>query len=418
MKKVLKYFSIAIFVLYFLLLFFYGLVIKATYNTGLIGYIKYIPEILLIIYLCFVLFLFKCNVKPLDLFLLFLLFFIFIFSIFDDAFSFSTFSIACRDILIPIVSLVWLKTIIFPKNYTICLKRCLLIISTIFLIVSIPFGYLQRINGWEYTSTFYTGFTFYGKDPLTGSILVNISSGYVRALGLVGSSAKYGFYSIFSYFFLNCFVKKAKKIVFAFSTLFAFLNIYFSTNKTALVLLIIFTIFFIYKIFLNGLFNHKVEMAAVMFVILVVGAYILYNLDYFYSVSQRFDVWRDGIQTSLSINNYNVIIGFHLYSYFQNGELIAIFDNAFLFGVFSLGFLFFTLLLFYLFKSLDLKQDLMVLLLLMFFIGSLTTNIFSGRVFFNTFCILGGLFSCNNCLEEKSSYKHRVFSKESQAIYF
>lgn len=401
MKK--GFLSIVLFYLYLFIIFFYGVVVILTYSTSLINIIKYVPETILILFLLCVFYNFKSKFTVFDLFLLGFLLIIFILSFFDN-YNYSSSSIftAIRDLLIPIVSLVLLKTISFPEKSLNLFKKSLVIVSLLFLLVSLPFGLLQRINGWEYTSSFYTGFSFYGKDPKTGTLLINLSSGHVRALGLVGNSAKYGFYSFLSFVLVNCFIKKNNRIVFLISSVTAFFNIFFSTNKTSLVLLVVAVIWFFLKLFPKRLFDKRMRIALIVLVFAFISGYIFFNLDTFYSVAERFEVWKNDINNSLAINNYNILIGLHLYSYFERGASISVFDNSFLFTIFSLGLVFAFLLFAYLFTNLDFKNESVFLLFIALVFAGLSTNIFSGRVFFNVFCVICGIMSGNEVLKQNN----------------
>ena len=374
-----------LFVLYFLVLFFYGLLIKFLYGTFLFNYIKFLPEIIIVLFLitCFFIAKGKKGFTLLDASLMVVIVTISIASIFS-ATSFKYVAVYIRDFFIPILTLVLLKNLKIDNRMIRFYYKALANIGILFLVASIYFGYKQWSSSYEYTSNWYLNKVIYGYDEYS-SIKISEASGRLRALGLVGNSAKYGFYSIFSFIFITLYYKRFHHYFFSF--IFALANIWFSTNKTALVALLVIALAELILFYYKG--KHRLIIFVFSFVLacIVAGMYIPLHMDKLRSVGERFELWSDYDYISLE----NLIVGIDLYTHFglENGWM-AVVDNAYLFGFAAFGVVSFIFFLFYCLK-LSTKTKYLIVLSIMFVLLGLTTNIFSGRSFFTIYCLLAGI---------------------------
>ena len=385
-----------LFVLYFIVLLFYGLFIKFLYGTQFLKYIKLLPEIILVLFLitCFFIAKEKRGFQLIDISLLVVVVTICAISIFMNS-SFSSIAVFIRDFFIPILSLILLRSLRLDKRMIKFYYKSLAYLSIIFLLSSLYFGYMQYTSSYEYTANWYTNKVFYGFDEVS-SIKVSTADGRVRALGLVGSSAKYGFYSVFAFVFITLYYKRISYFIVSFPL--ALLNIWFSTNKSSLVCLFALGLLEILLIFYRG--KHKLILGAFMLTFTVFGAigYFVLNTDKFFSIQERFYLW--GSYDYIGFEN--AILGLDVFSYFGNENgWMSVIDNTYLFGFTSFGVVVFAFFIYYIAKQ-SLKTSYLLFISVMFLLLGMTTNLFSGRCFFTIYCVIAGIES------SKISYNHRI----------
>lgn len=370
-----------LFFIYLVLLFYYGLAIKFLYNTVLIQYLKFIPEIVLTAFLILLLLQSgRLLLTRFDLILLLLIALIYVLSSLAIP-NMSSVILSVRDFLFPIISLIVIKNSSMHEEDIYHYYKIFVIVAGTFLLASVYFGYLQHINTFEYMSKFYIGKVVYGKDAVS-SITIKTVNGGVRALGLVGDSTKYGFYSLLSMIVLSCWFKTRKAAIVSF--VLATINIYFSTNKTALVLAFVLFLFIYSKLF-SGL-PKNIAISVILIGLLVLAYSIVKNPQDFFSVYDRLENWRKGDY----ITAKNIIIGTQFFQYF-NGGWMSIMDNTYLFGVCSVGIVGYAVLFAYFFKNSFNISTITQSLLIVFIIAGLSTNLFSARTFIGLFCILCGI---------------------------
>ncbi len=392
-----------LFVVYFIILFFYGLFIKFLYGTAALKYIKILPEIILVLFLitCYFIAKEKRGFQRIDISLLVVVISICAISIFNNS-TFSSIAVFIRDFFIPFCCLILLRSLKFDKGMLHFYYKALAWISIIFLLSSIYFGYMQYSHTYEYTAKWYTKKIFYGYDELS-SLNLTTSNGRVRAMGLVGNSAKYGFYSVFAFIFISLYYKKISYYLFGFA--FALLNIWFSTNKSSLVCIFILAMLEFLLIFYKG--KHRVILAVTMLVIagLAAGGYLMLNIDKFFSIRERFELWTKYDYITFE----NIIVGTNIFSYFgsENGWMSVI-DNTYLFGFSSFGVVAFSFFIVYVAK-LSTKTKYLTIISIMFLVIGLTTNLFSGRCFFPIYCVIAGLETSKISFVNKKNY-YELFS--------
>lgn len=383
------------FVLYFLVLIFYGLLIKFLYGTQYLKYLKLLPEIILALFLitCYSIAKEKRGFQLIDSCLLVVVSTICAISIFRDS-SFSSVAVFIRDFLIPICCLILLRGLKFDKRMLHFYYHALAIISIIFILSNLYFGYMQYSNSYEYTAQWYTKKVFYGYDEMS-SLSLTSTNGRVRAMGLVGNSAKYGFYSVFAFVFISLYYKRLSYFVLSFG--FSLLNVLFSTNKSSLVCILLLAMVEILFIYYKG--NHRMVFGIFMFVFagIAAGVYLSFNMDKLSSIGDRFELWSKYDY----INMENIIIGTNIFSYFgsENGWMSVI-DSVYLFGCSSFGVVVFIFFIVYIAKQSN-KTRYLQIISIMFFVLGLTTNLFSGRCFFNIYCIIAGIEA------SKISFRHK-----------
>ncbi len=376
MKKI----SSILYSLYLIIVFFYGIFIKLLYNTSFFMVLKYMPEIILLLFVSSLCVRYKIKIKKVDFIMLCFVTSIYIVGMISS-FELYSFMIACRDFLIPILSLVIMRNMNIHEEEINEYYSIILFICSIFLVLSTVIGFIEYIEGWQFTSKFYTGHVFYGADERS-SLVIKTAAHHVRAFGVVGDSAKYGFYVLISFCILNCKNTSLRKIIAVF--IICFINTIFTTNKTSMVILLILLVYFlIVKMRIKNIF-------ALVGIIAFAGALIIFNSpEKFQSIAERLYMWKSGKLFSIR----NMAIGFDLYHYFGHPELwFNILDNTYLFGMAAFGMVSYILILIYLIRISFNKTMLSNSLLLIFLIGGITTNLFSARSFFPVFCFICGLF--------------------------
>ena len=378
----------ALICIYFLVLFYYGLFIKIFINLNIISYLKYIPEILICTVCLLTIPNFKYKRKSFwDLIIILCFFVISIISLnkLTNALALMLF---IRDVMIPILVFFIIKNSYFKNTYYTKLKHFFVVFMYTFLIVSAPFGLLEHIKGWEWTSFFFTGKVFYGVDNIS-SISIKTANGIFRAIGLVGDTAKYGIYSVIAFLMIYLLSDKNNvKIIFPY--LMAVINSYLSTNKTSLITLLIILIFF-----LISKVKIKEKKAIAFLVLFLICLTFILNINIFPSMIERFQYWQSYIKINLS----NILISTNVYNFFASNDFNSVMDNSYFFGMQAFGTVFYICFLFYIYKTT--KQ--MPLFFYCFLIIGLTTNVFSGRSFFGIFLLITGLFA--NQIHHKEQIK-------------
>lgn len=392
-----------LFVLYFLVLFFYGLLIKFLYGTFLFSYLKFVPEIIVVLFLitCFFISKERRGYQLIDVAMLVVVLTSCAISIFNNS-TFSSVAVFIRDFLIPILCLILLKSLRLDRRLIRFYYKALAYISIIFLLSSLYFGYMQWSSSYEYTSNWYLNKVVYGYDG-ESPIKISTAQGIVRALGLVGNSAKYGFYSVFSFAFITLYFKRFHHFFFSF--IFALANIWFSTNKTAIVSIFVVALAELILFYYKG--KHRLMIFVFSFVSIgiIAFAYMALHMEKFSSIQDRFDLW--GSYDYIGFRN--AIIGTDIFSYFglENGWMSVI-DNTVLFGFSSFGVVAFTFFIVYILKY-STRTKYLIVLSILFILFGLTTNIFSGRCFFSIYCLLAGIETSKFSFIHKQEYKYELF---------
>lgn len=383
-----------LFILYFVLIFWYGLFIKILWGTTFYSFLKFTPELILSLFLIVSLLRYVKFISfKREWFLLLGLFNIILFTSLIGFYDNNAYMMFLRDFLLPFASLIILQLIKFDKKDIKFYLKTLAILSVLFLVSNIYFGYMQYTRDYSYTSMWYSGQVYYVK--MDGfPVKVSHANGHVRAVGLVGDNCKYGFYSIFAFIFSAIYFKRKTALLYILSLL----NIYFSTSKTALGCSVVVLLCMICLLYVPKYKRKIVLLNIILFSIVFIGCYILFNLEKFGSIEDRLSLWPQYFK----IDETNLFVNFNMSSYFDsNNGFFSILDNSYLFGTSAYGLVTYLLIFSYLtIKCLKSKNYYLILLLICYIICSFTVNVFSGRSFFGIFVIAIGM------LPDLSKAKH------------
>ena len=223
---------------YFFVLFFYGVIIKFTFPNSILFKLKtYVPEVLLAC-VCF-----KCICKPIKVwkssfYMISVITTILLFNVLTS-FSMSSALMTFRDVFIPLITGFFLYSVEVSENEKRWFFNRLSLICMVALVCGLFLGIIQYINGWQWTSAWYTGYSFWGEDKRS-SLYIMGNGLHVRVPSIAGHSVKFGMYSFFQYLVVafddvndNGSKTKIKNIMFAIIML---INVYISNNKTTIVI--------------------------------------------------------------------------------------------------------------------------------------------------------------------------------------
>lgn len=394
-----------LFILYFILLFWYGLFVKFLFGTAFYSYLKFLPEVLLLLFIISLFFIFKIKGldKP-DLIISFLLVLFLVISLLQYN-GINNVAFLFRDFLLPIFSLIILRCINIDRDMKHFYIKTLAILSILFLISNLYFGYKQHYSDYTYLSSFYSGQVYYGT--LDGfPVSIKISNGLIRGCGLVGDYTKYGIYSVLSFLFISMYFKK--KPIYFLTFILAIFNVVFSTSKTALMCLLILFVSLYCLEYANKHRKKQLFISALFAGILIGFVYLFVNFDKLNSLQERFKLWGEYLNYDFN----NLIIGVNSLNYFGEGNgFYSVMDNTFLFGTSSIGLLLFIVIFgYFIYLTKNNKNYLSLLLTICFVIMGMTINLFSGRCFFGIYCLILGLLSNNSTklYQPKKSFNYMV----------
>jgi len=262
------------------------------------------------------------------------------------------------------------------------------------LVCGLLLGIIQYINGWQWTSAWYTGYSFWGEDKRS-SLYIMGNGLHVRVPSIAGHSVKFGMYSFFQYLVVafddvndNGSKTKIKNIMFAIIML---INVYISNNKTTIVIaLFLATIWGVKK------FNKYSKIIVVSFVVLC-GMYIYFAVlpssDFMISFYDRFTKWAILKEPQLL---KNIIFPVSTYNFAGNSAteipVLNYWDNTYFYFAFSFGAIGFVSVINWL-KSLyqyanERKYGFAYYLTIFTAIAAATTSIVLGRCFFSIYVIM------------------------------
>lgn len=378
--------------LYIFIIYFYGLITKFTINNKFLFSIKTIlPEFLLMTIICIsILIILKKGTYKIKNKYLFLLIcyigLIFIMNLFTYP-SINSVSFVIRDLLIPIVTLFCLNQIDFKKEELNKLINNLIKIFILFTITGFILAVVQKNMEWEWTSQFYTGYSFYGLDPYS-KIKIWHTHGSLRVPSLTGNSVTFGVYNLVAFLFI---LKSDIKYRFKYLLLIInILNILMATNKTAFIGLILILIIDILK-----RLNKYLKINFIIFNIIVfaITLSIIINLEpnFLFSLKERFNYW---ILSFSYFPLYSILIPLNLFKITASADgFIAFMDNSYLYFFYSTGIIGVFIILKTIYKMYvkNAKHNYEVIInymVIVFFISSMLVNVTQGRAYFVNFCIL------------------------------
>ncbi len=203
MKKIKR--GILSFCLFYIIyVFLYGVVIKFTMPNEILFSVKtYIPETILGI-ICVM-----CNgskIQTNSALLIIWSLLVFIINVINYGTGESMFYLL-RDIYIPMLTFCFIKNVSFAEDDVEKFQQRLIVFSKAYLVVGLALCIMEQIKGWEWTSAFYTGYSFYGQDPVS-KVKIAHNLGLLRASSLTGNFATFGFYCLICYAVITSFSTK------------------------------------------------------------------------------------------------------------------------------------------------------------------------------------------------------------------
>lgn len=385
-------------VFYFFLLFFYGGIIKFTFHNTLLFSLKtYLPELTLAL-VCVGLLLRKRSWNKTGLCLLLYINLIFSINIITS-FSVNSFLMTFRDVYVPIFTSTLLCCVrISDEAHDLFYKKMIKLCS-ISLVCGALIGVLQYNKGWQWTSAWYTGYSFWGEDSASSMYIMN-SGGHVRVPSIVGHNVKFAMAS----FFQACTIlfmykdknKFRKDIIQIITVLVAMLNIYISNNKTTL--LICFVLLGIWFIKKFPVYARIIIAAMIVFI----GAYVTVKLrnstDFFVSFYDRFSKWSVLIDPTILVN---IFLPISLYDFAGNSNttisVLNYWDNTYLYFAFGFGIFGVCVLIKWIARAYIVikdscleknRYDYIFFLTMFTAMAAFTTSIVLGRCFFNIYLIV------------------------------
>lgn len=392
-----------ILILYFIFIFFYGIIIKITFPYHLLFKLKtIIPEFLLFIVslLCL---LKKKKISKISIFVMTYFLAVLILNVFTS-YSSDSFMMTFRDVFIPIITGFLLSSISMNKASYYDFFRKIAFVSIFALSVGFVLGAFQYTKGWEWTSAWYTGYPFWGNDTAS-SMYIMTSGTHVRVPSIVGHNVKFAMASFFQMLcvisFSNIKIKdnKNKKLIFRVLQLacvcFGVTNIFISNNKTTFVICIILSIMWVVK------HSNRFSKIIIIVIFLVSGAYVYFELknssDFLLSFFDRFSKWSILFEQDILSN---LIFPISTFNFAGNSNttvaVLNYWDNTYLYFAFAFGIVGLYLLIRWLYIlshkaqlvcNSSSKIDFIYYLTFFTIISSVTTSIVLGRCFFNIYIL-------------------------------
>lgn len=336
MRKTEKY-ALNLYLAYFVYVFIYGIVVKLTFANSTLFVIKtYVPETILV--LIAMLAVLKNGIKIKKSAFLLLTYSVVVFLINICLHGLTEQAVYCiRDIYIPMAFFCF-TTMIAVSNegmqtFFVRLTR----FFKIYLVVGLLLAVVQQIKGWEWSSTFYTGYSFYGQDPVS-KVKIAHNFGLLRAPSLSGNFATFGYYCLIAVIFIDANSNKIWKRVLWDIITFACLIL--ATNKSAIVA---FAVIILLRT-TEGLRNKSARLNNLI-IILIVGFIGLTTVllvgdnsdgsNILTGVFARFDVWKN-IFTAVSF--IEAIFPYKQIMYGSGAEGgLGFWDNTYLYSLFTQG---------------------------------------------------------------------------------
>lgn len=395
---------------YIIYVFLYGIVIKITFWNSMLFQIKtYIPELVLVLIILMSILRNGIKLKRFSIPLLGYSAFIFFINSVIYGFSEQAFYWV-RDLYIPLVAFCFLLMIKFSSMGITTFQKKLSVFFKIYLIVGLILALIQQLQGWEWSSSFYTGYTFYGQDEVS-KIKIAHNMGLLRAPSLSGNFATFGYYCLISVIFINANKMCLKKQLLW--DIIALLCMVLATNKSAIVALLV--VFVLRQSIDIRKMSIKLNCIILFFII---GFIVITTIMFFddnvsgYSplagVFERFNVWKN-ILSDTSV--LEIVFPYKQFLYGSGVEGgVSFFDNTYLYSIFTQGIIG-TLLWVYALSNVYKSRmklgspmvrhyvyELSIALLVLGF----TVNVTQGRGFFSLYLVLLAVGS----REERGSYKN------------
>lgn len=241
---------------------------------------------------------------------------------------------AVRDLLEPCLFLITLSTIFLNDYEKNKLNNMIEKVFMIFVIVGVYFAVIQRLNGSQWTSTYFAGYPVWGVDTESGIRVTSGSFGF-KVLGTTASAETFGFYNMLALILIL--FSNRKVLLKVIIIVLTFLNMYYSGMKTALLIAVL--VLYIY------LMNKQGKN---MRVVLKIGSLLILSCLFYYMTFVLSD-WEDSSfyarlvlwKTLFSKENLiNLIFPMNMYFYSAkagNTGIISFWDNSYFYLMFSTG---------------------------------------------------------------------------------
>ena len=150
---------------YLTYLFFYGIVIKFTVANDLLFLLKtYVPELILFVIVILSVLKYNVRITYKALILAMYLAIVVILNYIVNGATIQSFY-WWRDLIIPFLSAIFISNIKFTTQEKGEFLRKLVFLAKCFLFLGFTLAVMQQVMGDQWTSKFYTGYSFYGQDP-------------------------------------------------------------------------------------------------------------------------------------------------------------------------------------------------------------------------------------------------------------
>lgn len=330
-------------------------------------------------------------------------------SLFTSAYSLQAVLGTIRDLLEPFILISMVSCMWLEADEVDGLMKLIRNIFGIFVIAGFACALVQRYMGWEWTSRFFAGYSFYGTNADESLRIAHSWLGF-KSLGTTASAESFGFYNGFAILYILFFGYKKRPVNIGLIAL-ALGSILLSGMKTPLLIsaVLIFAAVFLPK--------HGQTSFAGKLGIVVVGATAFVSLVFVQgswtesSVYSRLVLWK---QLFTAENAMNLIVPHNVYNFSAmagNTGVLSFWDNAYLYLAFSLGIggvlLAFIMLQDKYRKIMANEKNKFILYTYVFLaLAGLTTCIFLGRcVLCTVFIIIGLRYARAAAVESKETEK-------------
>lgn len=396
--KIIKYLILS----YIIMISFNGIITKfiIEVSNSLLSLKSVLPDIILIILCLYSLYLsirYKYKVNLIYLIAVYFFIFIFVWSSYALD-NMNQFIFTFRDVLLPFILLITLINIQMDiKSYENILNSLENLFELI-VITGFILGVLQYINGWEWSSKFYSGYSFYGNDPLSG-ITIKTIEGQLRVPSISGNHVIFGITN-----FIAAYIFMIKKEVlqcrfFIVKQVICFINCFLSTSRTAIIMIV--------AMYLLRIINIDKVIGKIL---LIISSILLYFLSFFnglpidsYVIStdsliERINtVWKSIIELiNIKIfmfgnNVYKVGVGSGFAQ--EQQSILKIMDNSYIFILFTYGIIGVILIGIILKILCDSIYDIKIKQIFIYFtfaimIGAIFTNMFQGRAIIGVYFLV------------------------------
>lgn len=322
--------------LYIMFVFMYGMVIKLTMSNNILFQVKtYIPEMMLGLIAVLGIWKNGLKIKPYLFILLFYSIIVLVFNI--CVYGLNQQGLYCmRDIYIPLVAFCFIGTKVSEEAAQDFSKK-LVIFLKCYLIVGLFLAIMQQIKGWEWTSAFYTGYSFYGQDPVS-KIKIAHNFGLLRSPSLSGNFATFGYYCLIASVYIAAYTEK--KIVRIFWDIITVACMVLATNKSAVVAFGI--ILLLRQTVEARKKSTKVNNLIIILLIGLIGISTLFLIgdntntsDIFASLFERINVWKEILAGTSFLE---VLFPYKQFTYGSGVEGgLGFWDNTYLYFLFTQG---------------------------------------------------------------------------------